>query len=613
MDAAQQQHVVDDDRTVRRTVSNEDAPFTVDDLQSELSNIPNGSEMHQSSVTPDSKPFTNASGLHETPFNGGASSQVLSQSLPTTEAAAARGGVITGPAKPAETAESRNEGAEVSLAEQQASQSPSADSSAGITTTPLSHASLHPETSASPRYQPEQGTPTEERPSSTEAAAPGTGVQEDSLAAPGIDVQEDSLAAGSRDAGITSPGNPAEQYAATGLSSDGVSTSQSEPSAAPTTGLAAHSVIARDASPYSEQLPMHVSQQPRESSWTSDAFPADTTDAKAAAPEASTDANTDLDLGGSLVQVQGQPEGGDNADEAETQQRSADDASQNPSTAAESHTSKDQTLSPLEMQTNDDSEWADGDSAEAPASVNMDIPGDGAASQHSAVVPAEPQTDDGDWADAGFAEAPLSGNVDIPTDGSTNQNPPKSAMPTEPEADDSQWADNAFAAATTALDAEQTASLAPSLGAHAAVTGPDETDGIDAQAKAASSERATEELLVESSAPNAELLSSTAATTEADTAATTAADTVAGTNSSEQLAEQQEGEDDWGDDDDFGDFNDAANDGNDEGFGTFNEADTGTTGSADASVHSPEKQQQAPHSSTVPPSTSFNQSCSTPL
>ena len=557
-------------RSVTRTQSNEEAPFTVDDLQSELSSIPTLSERHQS---PASQPATNASGLDAESL--GPFTHDSSQALWTSDAAAAASSVsVSGPAKSAEEAEGHNavvDSPPAEQAEHQTLQSPSADANAGTTTgyshAPLQAANNPPETLTNPQ-QPsaahKQHIPAEEPPTSSTEAGPGSTVQEDT-AAPGSSNAGNPLS--------TSSTHPVEDHVAAQAWLDDASESQLQPPAAdaPAASSAPQSPMTRGASPNFQQLHMHVSEQQGDSSWATHAFPDDTTDVEAAAAtgstEASTEVDTDADLEGSSVQAQGQLEGGSRADAAEGHQASTRGTPRESSTAAGSHTSTDQSEPHMETQASEFS-WADGAFAEAPASTNMDTPSDGR-----------------------FTEVPASGDLELPTDSSISQH--SSRMALEALADDSHWADDAFAAATAAPAAKQTASPAPSAETQAAVAGASDNDDSVAQATAASSEALSGDL----SASDTGVPSSLAA----DTAATGEAHTAAGTNEPEPPGKQQADEDDWGDNDDFGDFNDAGDDGDDGGFGAFNEAEAVTPISADSSVQSPESRVQAPQLPSAPP------------
>ena len=502
MEAPPQDNVKNDSNNggaVTRTQSNEEAPFTVDDLQSELSSIPNLSETHKSSVTTSSQPATNASGLDAKILSP--STHDLPQALLTSEAAAAAAAAAhsdnaTSPANSAEGAEGHS----------------------GVVDAP-------------PTGQAEQKP----------------------LQSPSADAQ-----------------------------------SQSNPSAAdaPMPSSAPQSAMPGDDSPKSEQHHMHVSEQQGDSSWASDAFPDDTTNVEAAAPtrgtEASTRANNDADLEGSSVLAQGQLEGGDRADVAEGYQASTKDAAHEPSTVTGSHTSTGQSEPPLETQVND-SDWADDGFAEAPASISTDMP-----------------------SDSDLTGVPASGGIELLNSSSNSQHSP--LMPKEPQPNDSHWADDAFAAVP---DAEQSTSPVPFAETHAAEIDVNDPHDSGALGTAASSEAPS----VQVSASDAELPSSAAAAREADTAAAGEAGTAAGINRPAQPGEQQVDDDDWGDDDDFGDFNDAGNDNDDDdgGFGAFNEAETVTPRSADASVQSPESHPQAPQPSTESPGMCKRDCCNSPL
>lgn len=576
MEAAPQHSINDDSNNagaVTRTHSNEEAPFTVNDLQSELSSIPNLAETYQSSASPASQLVTSASGLdakalspftHELP-------QVWTSG---SAAAAAHIDDTVGLANPAEGAEGHNR-AQTEQAEQQTLQSTSADANAA-TTTGYAHASLQaestspealptpqqpPEALATPQQPPEaqkQHTPAEDRPPSSTEAEPGRAVQEEA-AAPGSSSADQTLS--------TNSTHPVEHHAAPQPWLRNAPISEPSAADAPTAGSALQPAMSRDDKPSSEQLHMHASEAQGNSSWATDAFPNAITDVKAAAATGSTEADTDAELEGSSVQAEGQLEGGDRSDVAEEHQASTEDAPHDSSTAVGSHT--DQGKPHLETSANDSS-WAHAGFAKPPALMNTDMPSDGDSTQ-----------------------VPASEGLELPTERSTSQRSP--SMPEEPLTDESNWADNAFAAATAAPDAEQTAAVAPSAEIQAAVAGiGDATDNV-AQAVAATSEAQSVEL----SAPDTKVshsLSATeaspAATTEADTTAKGEANTAADTSAPEQPGKQQADEDDWGDDvDDFGDFNDAGDDADDGGFGAFNEAEAVTPRSADASVRSPESQQ----------------------
>lgn len=527
MEAANQQRAnedSDDSRAVRRTQSIEKAPFTVNDLQSELSSNPNLSDMRQFTSTPDSKPATNASNLNQNPFNP--PTEDTPTSLWANQAAAAHSDTGTSSAEPAETADGYRGNAEATPPDQAEQQAPEPPSPASpVAATPLSNASTLEEPAES-RHLPQHATPPEEHPPSSTEAEPDS-AQEDTLAS-GLDNGNATLG--------TSSSKPVEQQAAPTAWSK-ASTSQSEASAGNvhTPGPIAQS-SARDANPTSQQLQT-------ESSWGADIFPAEMS-ATAAAPAVSTAASADVDSAGSCPQAQGPSEGHDTAGEAEAQQPTTDAAAAlKSSRAAESHMSNIQSQS---------------------------------------------QDGDDSWADADFANVPAAADTDVPNDGSSSQQ--SSAMPIESHADESQWGASAFAAATAAPDAEQTASLAPSPQADAAVTDLGNTS-VTPQAQAASPDWAKEVPSAELSASNVEVSASTAAAGEADTAA--------GAEGSEQPGTQQADEGDWGEDD-FGDFNDAAGAGDDEGFGDFNEADTATPRSADASEQSPESRRQASQPSVAP-------------
>ena len=560
-------------RAVTRTQSNEEAPFSVDDLQSELSSIPTLSETHQSSATPASQPATNASGLDAESL--GPFTHDSSQALWTSDAAAAaeRSESASGPANSTEAAEGHNavvDSPPTQQAEQQTLQSPSTDENAGTPTgyshAPLQAANNPPEALTiwqTPAAQ-NQHTPAEEHPASSTEAGPGSTEQEDA-AAPRSSNAGNPLS--------TSSGHPIEDHAAAQAWLDNASQSQSQLPAADADALAASSVpqsaVPRGAN--SQQLHLHVSEEQRGSSWASHAFPENMTDVEAAATtgstEASTEGNIDADLAGSFVQAQGQLQGGGRADAAAGHETSTKDTPHKFSAVAGGHTSTYQSEPPLETQANDSS-WADGESAEAAAFTNKDTPSDG-----------------------GFTEVSASGNLNLPIDSSISQN--SSRVPQEPQADDSHWADDAFAAATAASAAEQTASSAFYAESQAAVDGLGDTVDSVAQTTAASSEAPSGEL----SASDTGVPSSLAA----DTAATGEANTAADTNVAEQPGKQQADEGEWGDDDDFGDFNDAGDDGDDGGFGAFNEAEPVTPRSADSSVQSPQSRVQAPQVPSTPP------------
>ena len=565
MEAAPQHSINDDSNNagaVTRTYSNEEAPFTVNDLQSELSSIPNLAETHQSSISPASQLVTNASGLDAkalSPFTHD-SPQVWSSG---SAAAAAHIDDIVRLTNPAEGAEGHNR-AQTEQAEQQTLQSTSADANAA-TTTGYVHASLQaentsPEALATPQQPPEaqkQHTRAEEHPPSSTEAGPGRAEKEEA-AAPGSSSADQPMS--------TSSTHPVDHHAAPQPWLRNAPISEPSAADAPTAGSALQPAISRDDKPSSEQLHMHASEAQGHSSWATDAFPDATTDVKAAAATASTEADTDADLEGSSIQAQGQLEGGDKSDVAEEHQASTKDTPYDSSTALGSHTNTDQLKPHLETPANDSS-WGHAAFAKPPAPMNTDMPSDG--------------------------EVPASEGLELPTESSISQH--SLAMPEEPLTDESDWADNAFAAATAAPDAEQTAAVAPSAETQAAVAGiVDATDNV-AQAVAASSEAPSVEL----SAPDTKVPhspsateASPAATTEADTSVTGEANTAADTSAPEQPGKQQADEDDWGDDDDdFGDFNDAGDDADDGGFGAFNEAEAVTPRSADASVRSPESQQ----------------------
>ena len=579
---AEPQHNVNNDsnnaEAVTRTHSNEEAPFTVDDLQSELSSIPNLAEMHQSSATPASQPISNASNLDAKalgPFTND-SPQALWTSSAAAAEAAAHSDDHTVLATSAERAEGHDRVADsppTEQAEQQKIQTPSVDATAAATTG-YSHASLQaantsPEAVAHPQQPPaaqKQDIPAEEHPTSNTEAGTGRIVQEDAAAlGPSNDGSPLS----------TSSIHPDENHAAPQALMMNAPTSESSADA-PTAGSAPQPAMSRDARPSSGQLHMHSLEQQGDSSWGSDAFPDETTHVEAAAAtgstEASTEADTDADLERASVQAQGQLEGGDRADVAERHQASTTDSLHHSTTTAISHTSTDQNEPRWETQANDSS-WADGKFAKFSASLNTEAPSDGA-----------------------ITGAPASEGFEVPTESSISQHSP--VMPKEPLTDESHRADNAFAAATAVPDAEQTAPLAPSSETQAAVAGIGDPDDSVAQATAASSEAPP----VEPSAPDAKAPKSTEAVSEADAAATGKADTAAGANVAEQPGKQQALEDKWGDDDDdFGDFNDAGDDGDDGGFGAFNEASAETPRSADASVQSPESQSKALQPSSMPP------------
>lgn len=476
--------------------------------------------------------MTNASGLDSDPLNS--PTEDFSQALWPSKAAAAHSDTATG-AEPAETGEGSSEGAGAAPsdhAEQQAPQKPSAASPVGTTllsSTPSQAAGTSREVSASSQPPPQHGTPPGQPTPSSTVAEPGSSQEHNSVAE-----LDNGHASQSK-----SPSKPSEEHAAATTWSSEASTSQSEASAgdAHTAGSLAQSGMAREVDPTPRELN-------RESSWASDVVPADTTYAEAAPPPAvGAAASADVDSAGSSPQAHGQSAGLCRTDEAGAQQPSTDVAASahQPSTASESHMSTDQSLSPLEM-----------------------------------------QAGNAESADAIFAEVPTSVDTGMLTDDSSRSSQQALAVPSKPQADDSQWDDDAFAAATAAPHAEQAASFDPAPQGDVAVTVPD-TTAASPQAAASHSFDWAEEPSVLPPAPQAELPTSTAAAGEDGTAA--------GASVSEQAAEQQADEDDWGDDD-FGDFNDAASAGDDGGFGEFNEADTTAPSAAGASVPSFESQQQ---------------------
>lgn len=561
--------------TVRRTQSTEEAPFTVDDLQSELSCNPNFSEMIKASVPLDSEPAANASGVKaeavRSPMHDAPQAAETSSAAAAT---AAHSSDTPAPAISTEGADGRNgvlESLPAVLAEQPPS--PSATSSAGTTTehpdAPLQAADTQPKPPVTLQPPPEQGAlPQAHPPSSTEAGPDQTR-------------QEDPVTAGPSDAGAapsTSPTHSYEELDAPQAGLNGMPESEVSAAVAPAADSAAHSPPSRDASLNTEELDMHVPEQQGDTSRASDAVPADTAHADAAAPSVRTEAKTNLGLEESPVKAQGQSEADDTADVAEGQQ---------PST--------DETVAPWETQASDFG-WADGGFAEAPASMDVQPP------------------DGGD-----LNGAPASVSTELPTDGSTGQH--FLVLPKEAHADDSHWADDAFAAAPAWPNAEQTTSQAPSTDAQAAVAGTGDTEDSVAQAAVDSSDETSGKLLpTDAELPSTPAASGvvdtaaagvvdtavagepdTAAAGKCDTAAAGEADTAGGTNGSEQPGKGEAEGDEWGDDDDFGDFNDAGSDGDDAGFGAFNEAEAVTPTSADASVQSPETTPRATQPSSVPP------------
>lgn len=480
--------------------------------------------------------MTNASVLDSDPLNFPTEDFPQALWLTKAAAAAAHSDIATGAAEPAETAEGFNGAAgtaPLDQAEQPAPQTPNAASPLGTTVlsdTPWQAAGTPPGISASSQPPPQHGTPPAEPIPSSTVAEPGSSQEHNSAAE-----LNNGDASQSK-----SPSKPSEEHAAATAWSCEASTSQSEASAgdAHSAGSLAQSSTAYEVDPTPGELK-------RESSGASHMFPADTTDAEAAAPPAvSAAASADVDSAGSSPQ--GQSEGLGRADEEGAQQPSTDVAAPTYqfSTSAESQISTDQSLSPPEMQASDD-----------------------------------------EWADAGFAKAPTSVDTDMLTDDSSSSQQAL-AEPTKPQADDGQWDGDAFAAATAAPDADQTASLAPAPQGDAAVTVPDITGASPQAAASPSSDWA--EPSAAPPAPQAEVPTSTAAAGEAGTEAHA--------NAAEQAAEQQADDDDWGDDD-FGEFNDAASAGDDGGFGDFNEADTAAPDAAGASVQSPK---QDPQPSVVP-------------
>lgn len=565
--------------TVRRTQSSEEAPFTVDDLQSELSSNPNFPETLQSSLPPDSKPAASASSLEVEAVKS--SMHDAPQAAETSSAAGAHSSDPPAPANCTERAEGHNGVVEYPPTVQaEQPPSPGATSSAGTPTeypdTSLQAADTHPEASVTPQSPLQQDALTQAHPpSSTEAGPDRTR-------------QADAVNPGPSDAGAdpsTSSTHSSEQHSASQAGLDGTPASEASAADAPSAGSAAPP--SRDAGLNSEQLDMHVPEQQGDTSTASDASPADTSGADAAAPSVRAEANTEVETNSGLAespeQAQGHSEGDDAADVAEGQQPSPDETAHKSIPAAESHTSTHETVSPWETQANE-SGWADGGFAEAPASMKVDTP------------------DGGDLPDA-----PAAASTELPVDGSTGH-----VTPREPDIDDSHWADDAFAAAPAWPNTEQTTSLAPSTDPQAAVAGTGDTEDSVVQTAMDSSDESPSKLpptdaeLLSSPAASAVVdtaaagMSDTAASGVVDTAAAGEADTAAGANRSEQPGTGEAEGDDWGDDD-FGDFNDAGSGDEDGGFGAFNEAEAVTPTSADASVRSPETTPRATQPSSVPP------------
>ena len=552
--------------TVNGSHSNEEAPFSINDLQSQMSYIPGPSHMQQPESSHDNKALKASSGIDADAPRPSVQGSSQLKAPPTAAALEPDAGHDL--SQLTEGGNGHDLGTHSAAADQsqawhnqkasvQTHQSRNANSSTGIEDHPAAAPRAASTTSADSSASEHQSQPQHAMPAASDfpiraPAASGSGLEEPA-AHPGDGSTHSGTSASllgnqeqpheedwSADTGIVEP-----QLAAADTDRDAV-TAQSIFHVAGATSSANQSL----------KLPAHLSQQQEDSNWAQDVFPDDAPDAVASAPHNSIAAAHEMASGRPSPQAQGASQGNDGTDE--------------------DHTDTDQ----LGARSVVDAASTTGDGS---LSLSQDETG----------LRTEVQAADSDWADGAFAEGSPPVQADAQIDCSTSQEGDL-AMPQQ--ASDGDWADNAFAVAPPAVEAEQPASLPPSAEADAAaLTQGQPNASIQEHADSdgwASKGFSAEPLPAQTQEPAA-ASPSTAAVAEADMAA----DSSSASGQSAAPHKQQADEEDWGDDD-FGDFNDAANEPDDNGFGAFNEADA-MAGKVEEVAQSSEVQPQTPQMPTA--------------
>ena len=558
-----------DNHAINRSQSNEEAPFTMSDLQSELSDTPGPSHMQQTNPSQDNNLLEASSGISTEAPNPSAQGTSHSEAPSKAAAAAVRPHAAHDPGQPIEKGNGHDFGTDPAAAANQYQaehsqkpsvnmhQSHSADSSTGNEDRPPAspHAiSTAPAESSLGEQQSkfQHAVPADTDFPSTAAAVPGNG-SEEAAAQLGVN----NPPSGTSRSFLVDQQLQAEEdrSADTALLQP-----QLTAAAAGTDVLAAQSVFHSGTASGADQsleLPPHTSQQHEDSNRAQHAFPDDTPDAEASAPQNSIAAGPNLISGRS--------------------------------------SSQRQELLQSDAETDEDN----GDMQQL-RSGKIDAastPGDSSFSQDKSGLQTEVRAADSDWAANAFAQDSAPVQADAQTDRSTSRQA-HLAMPQQ--ADDADWADDTFGAAPPAVEAEQSASLPPSAEADAAAN----AAALNQDESSASVQEQADSDDWPSEAFPAEPLPAQPAADSPSLAAAREADTAADNSSAPgHLAaphgQQQADEEDWGDDD-FGDFNDAANEADDDdGFGAFNEADA-MAGQVNEVAQSPEARPQKPQTPAAP-------------
>ena len=238
---------------------------------------------------------------------------------------------------------------------------------------------------------------------------------------------------------------------------------------------------------------------------------------------------------------------------------------------------------PAEQATADDAPAPHPDTASSGSGSAASSIADGAAVQASRPAPADDWADNAFEPDAAQLTEALSESPQPPAHtGSSGPGDASVSSTTDQHSARNDWQDSNFSA-DTAAEALRPSDAEPDPGQADTAAG-----GSISPAQAAAQQPATEE--------HDDWADQTVSAEES-----TAADGSATTDEAAVSAQQPAAEaDDWGDDD-FGDFNDAAEEGGDDGFGAFNEADAKAAKAGDeTAVKSNDSQPSQPQAPTSP-------------